>query len=353
MRFLRGGAWLVGLLVWVLPALARGEASTKAEIRRHTEAAAQLLTNKAFGEAIAELNQAYDLGHDYTLLFEIGQAYMAIDQPVFAAKTLKKYLSEGGKRVPTAQRKQVEADIAKQEGQIATVYIHATVEGALVKVDGVDVGKTPLPNKLELPAGSHLLSAAALGCRPWEQRATLPGGEQRDIEIQFETAPPATASAGTTTPVAPLAAPAASGAEASPASSPAPAGTVIAPAPAPAAPMSKTRLAAYIVGGVGAAGLIIGGVYGARAISKRHDSDAACPQNQCSQAGVDLNEQAKSAAHVADVGIGLGLVAAAVATYLFLSEPAATAAPPASAKGARLVADVGPGLAGLRLGGTW
>jgi hypothetical protein len=346
MSFFRGGAWLVGLVVWVLPSLASAESNVKTEVRRHCEAAAELLKNKAYGEAIAELNQAYDLGHDYTLLFEIGQAYVTIEQPVFAAKTLKKYLSEGGKRIPVAQRKQVEADIAKQEGQIATVYIKATVEGALVKVDGVDVGKTPLPDKLELPAGSHVISAAALGRRPWEQRASFPGGEQRDIEIQFESAPGV---AGAAAPFATTATP-----DSGEAASPTAAGTAVAPAPTPGPPMPKAKVAGFIVGGVGAAALIVGGVYGMRAIARRHDSDAACPQNQCSQAGVDLNNQAKSAARIADIGIGVGLISAAVAAYLFLHDAPAPASPPPSvAKRLRLLADVGPGRAGMALGGTW
>ena len=348
---------------WLAPLAAFAEPGSKVEARRHFENGLAQVKNKAYGEAIAEFNQAYDLGHDFAVLYEIGQAYVAIDHPVFAVRTLKQYLGEGGKRIPAARRKQVEAEIAKQQGQIATVFVHATIERAVVKVDGVDVGRTPLPDKLEVTGGSHLISATAVGCRPWEQRANLPGGERRDIEIQFEAAefPAAAAGPVAAAPVSPLATPATSAppapanATAAPAPTPPVAGAAATPAAAAVAPpLPKAKVAAYVLGGLGAGALVVGGVYGVRAISKRHDSDAACPKNQCSPAGVDLNNQAKSAALVADITIGVGLVSLAVATYLLLRSPPEQPSPATtSAKGVRMLADVRPGQAGLALRGSW
>jgi hypothetical protein len=124
-------------------------------------------------------------------------------------------------------------------------------------------------------------------------------------------------------------------------------------AAAPRAPFPTGKAVAYVLGGVGVAALAVGAVYGARALSKRHDSDAYCPKNQCSQTGVDLNEQAKTAARVADISIGVGLVSVAVATYLLLRAPSSDANPPATAQRTRVLAEVGPRQAGLLLRGSW
>jgi hypothetical protein len=69
---------------------------------------------------------------------------------------------------------------------------------------------------------------------------------------------------------------------------------------------------------------------------------------------VDLNNEAKTAARVADITIGAGLVGVAVATYLLLWAPRGEANPPAtSAQGMRVLAEVGRGQAGLALRGSW
>ena len=104
----------------------------------------------------------------------------------FAVKTLKKFLAEGGKQVPAVRRKEAEAAVSTQQRRIASVTIHATVDGLVLRVDGIAVGKTPLPAPLELKAGAHFLSASVEGYRPWDQPLDLAGGEKRDLEIRLE-----------------------------------------------------------------------------------------------------------------------------------------------------------------------
>ena len=355
MRPVFRGVLGVCVLLCLAPGSSLADPGTKAEARQHHNLGLVSMKHKAYGEAIAELNQAYDLGHDSAVLYDIGQAYVAIEQPVFAVKTLKKYLAEGGKQVPGARRKEVEAILATQQWRIASVTVRAAVDGAVLRVDGLAVGKTPLPAPLELGAGPHFLSASAEGYLPWNQPLELACGEKRDLEIRLEPSEAAPAA-----PVAAAPVPAAPTAVTAPPLAPSPASSLLADAtvapptePAPAAVPTR-KIVAYALGGVGIAALVVGGVYGVAAITDRHDSDAACPQNQCSQSGVDLNNQAKTAARVADIGIGVGLVSVAVATYLLFraAQPEAAYAT-GSAPGMRLAAGVGPHQAAVALRGTW
>ena len=353
------GYSLIGVVICSVPSATFARPDQKMEALRHYDHGLSLMKDKAYGEAIAEFNQSYDLEHDFAVLRDIGKAYIAIDQPVFAVKALKQYLGEGGKKISGAERKPIEDQIAEQERRIATVTIQTAQDGAIIRVDGIEMGKTPLSEGILVNAGSHLFTVSVVGNPPWEQRLALAGGERRILEIRFESSGPVAV-----TPLPPVESLIPVSAATPPTALPASPSQTEASAPvqgvatqgSPPTPSSpgRGRTVAYVVGGLGVGALIVGGVFGARANSKRHDSDKLCPQDQCSQAGLDLNDQAKTSARFADITIGAGLVSVAIATYLLLRSPKSEASPSTtSAQGTRLLAQVGPGEARLALGGSW
>jgi hypothetical protein len=330
------GGILFCLVFCLVPAMAHAESADESEALRHYKLGLANVQRKAFGEAIAEFNLAYDVGHDFAVLYDIAQAYLAIDEPARALKMFKRYLAEGGNYVPDARRKEVEGEITKQQERVATVVIRTQFEGAVITVDGAEVGKTPLAEDLVLNVGVHVIAAAAPGHRSWEMRLELAGGDRRNLEVVLEADQPAEVVSSVA------------------------GGSAVAGQPAgqsgpPAVAAGRTRkVAAYIVGGAAIGALVVGSVFGVRAITKRRESDTECPAGQCSQAGVDLNNQAKTAARVADITIGVGLVGAGVATYLLLTAAkAAPQRPAVAARGMRLALDIGPGQAGIALGGAW
>jgi hypothetical protein len=347
MRRVWYGVVIFGLVVCNASTPVLAQPAQKAEAARHHSRGLSLVKSHAYGEAIAEFNQAYDLGRDFAVLYDIGQAYISIDQPVFAVDTLRKYLSQGGNRVPAARRKVVEAEVSKQEGRIATLLVRPNVTGATIRLDGIEVGTAPMSVDLRINAGAHLIAVVAEGYRPWEQPVDLVGGEQKILDVRLEaSAPPAVPP--------PSAAAASATSSAGAVAAPIPVAAVAQPTPPASPPMSTERKVAFGLAGLGVAALTMGGVYGMRALSKRHDSDTFCPQNQCTQAGVDLNNQAKTAARIADVAIGVGLASAAVATYLFVRSPKyQTVAESPRNDGVRLHADIAPGRTGVVLRGAW
>jgi Domain of unknown function (DUF4410) len=90
---------------------------------------------------------------------------------------------------------------------------------------------------------------------------------------------------------------------------------------APTSRRSARRTTGWAFAGVSAAAAVIGIPFGIRAITLARDVDRQCPSGQCSAEAVSLNDDAKSAARVADVAIGVAIVSAGVAAVLLLSSP--------------------------------
>jgi hypothetical protein len=377
----------VVLLLGSFPSTAAAQLEPKIEAGRHFDRGLSLAKQKSYREAIDEFNRAYELSPHYSVMYNLGQAYLAIAQPVFAVEALRRYLSEGDKAVPAARRRQVEATIAAQERQIGSVTASSEPAGAAIRVDGIEVGRTPLAVPIRLRAGQHAFVALLDGYLPWEQKLEVAGREHKSLEIRLEPIPTAMPIAGAgpavpmlappptvvpfpATAVAPMGqavSPSAQAAAAQPPASfplaPVPPGGSVAPASTPLAgsmatsprePRRTRKIVGYVLGSVGVGSLVVGSVFGLRAFSKRADSDKRCPNEVCTREGVQLNDQAKTAATVSTATFAVGLTGVAVATYLLLtSGPASPGPAPTLAGRLRIAPEVGRGQAGVAVGGAW
>ncbi|HEY2407925.1 MAG TPA: hypothetical protein VGI10_18080 [Polyangiaceae bacterium] len=216
------------------------------------------------------------------------------------------------------------------------IVVQAAVEGESISLDGAALGRAVWGSPVPVDPGTHHLSASAPGKKSWSGDVTLAVAEAKTTSIpELAAAPlPPAASASTGSPSA-LAV-----------SAQIPSST--APAPSPEA--HRGNAAAWILGGSGLVALGVGSVTGAMAISKRHKSSSECPTDTtCTDQGVTWNNQAKTLAWVSDVGIGVGVVAIAVSSYLLLSHGSADEhGAQASTRRLALDGDLGP--AGARLG---
>jgi hypothetical protein len=89
------------------------------------------------------------------------------------------------------------------------------------------------------------------------------------------------------------------------------------PAPLPEPKFNKLKLAGLIIGGAGAALLVVGAGLGGRAIKQNNVAGDNCPNDRCNQKGVDAGDNADTAAMVANVGIigGAALLVGGALTY--------------------------------------
>ena len=125
---------------------------------------------------------------------------------------------------------------------------------------------------------------------------------------------------------------------------------VVGPKPVP---MSGQRIGAFIAGGVGLLGFGMATAFAISAASKNSASisiQQSCKTAAACEEGKSLRDQAMSAATVANVGVGIGVIGAGVAVVLALL-PNQSRAPVSDAKHARLLPWAGPNVAGALLVG--
>jgi tetratricopeptide (TPR) repeat protein len=187
----------------------------------------------------------------------------------------------------------------------------ARLPGLLVRRNGVELAPAAWGVSFAVDPGEQRIEATAPGHEPFLKTTQLTR-EGNKIEVI----------------VAPLR-PAPSSGPPAAVSSPEP----VAPPPEPPPPAAPSRTgglpaASYALGGVGLVALGVGGYFGLSALSKQKEALDRCPQSPCSdRGGVDRNEAARRDAWVANVGVGVGLVAVGIGVYLALrGSPGASAA---------------------------
>ncbi len=133
-----------------------------------------------------------------------------------------------------------------------------------------------------------------------------------------------------------------------PAPAPAPAPTVGAPAAAPAEPPhgpvhhATSNAGPIVLGVIGVAGLATGTFFGLRTIQEKDERNAQCVGG-CTQAAVTFDSQARTSAAVSTIAFGAGLAAVAGGVTWWVV---------AHQKGPTVSVLLGPGTAGVTIGGT-
>lgn len=183
------------------------------------------------------------------------------------------------------------------EGKLAKIVVKVSpgaraTAGLEVLLDGTPVRAAAWDTPTPIDRGHHELRATAPGRKPWSTALDVTA-DGTSVETMVPDLAPADA---------------------------------LAPEPKPkGATLSTPTLVGWIAIGVGGASLAAGLVTGILAFERRGRSDDECPNERCTQRGVDLNEQAKTYAWISDVAFGVGLVTAAVGVTLLLTAPKTTA----------------------------
>ncbi len=221
------------------PAGATAAGVQRQAARQHYE---QGLAHAAHGDyalALDEFRQAYAKSPNYAVLYNIGQAELALGRPLAAVFALSSYLRDGGSEVPSERAQQVKKQIAELSALFAEISVASELGGAVVSVDERDVGLAPLAEPVRVQAGTHVVTASRDGAVLATEVITV--GEGEKTRVHLAAAPP---------PAAPLVPPASTVAEAPP-SLPAPVRRPVSSPPAgrhgPSVPLG------YVVAGAGVA----------------------------------------------------------------------------------------------------
>lgn len=113
------------------------------------------------------------------------------------------------------------------------------------------------------------------------------------------------------------------------------------------------RTVGFVAAGVGAVSLVVGTVFGLSASSKNSDAEKQCTGNLCTQEGLTLTDEARSAATVSTIAFVAGgvLVVGGLGLALFGPKASSGGSTTSSSTSAWLSPAVSPTFAGVRVGG--
>ena len=157
--------------------------------------------------ALHEFTEAYSLSPHFAVLYNIGQSQIALGRPLEAVETLSKYLRDGQEQVPSDRRLQVEAQVQLLQFLFAELTITTDRPGALIFIDGREVGRTPLYQSVRLAAGTHTVSAVVQGMAPIVRTVTIAHGERQVLNLEVPASPTVAAKAAGAQPPSAIAPP--------------------------------------------------------------------------------------------------------------------------------------------------
>lgn len=133
------------------------EEDPRVEAGRRFDQGVAYVAEGRFEAALAEFLRAYEISGEWAVLYNLGQVSLSLGRNAEAHDTFRRYLAGGGTDVDPMRRAEVEDLLAGLEPRIARIAVEADVEGALVLVDGVERGRTPLAGPVVVEPGSHVV----------------------------------------------------------------------------------------------------------------------------------------------------------------------------------------------------
>lgn len=315
------------------PTLVRAESSSdKALAQSLFDAAKKLMKEGKYAEACPKLAESHRLDPAGGTLLNLAVCHEKEGRIATAWAEFNDALSQAKKEGRADREGFAREHIGAIEPRLSRLVVNvapaaASTNGLTVKIDGVAIGKAAWGMAMPVDPGKHAIEASAPGKKP--RVSTVEVGAEADkksIDVAaLDDAPVETKAVTTTTPVTDTG--------------------------------SSKKTIGFVVGGVGVVALGVGAVFGITAFSKWGERNDNCPNDVCNAKAKEAGDSARSAANIANVGVGVGIVAIGVGTYLILSSPSAERTASSSSKllAKKLSLDGGalPGGAFLGLSGVF
>jgi hypothetical protein len=301
---------LVCTVLATQPGGASAQSSDPADYTQTIQQAVEAFQVRDFDRARQLFQTAHKLSPSARTLRGMGLTDFESGRYALAISELEAALSESRKALEPQQRVEVQAVIAHARGFVGNLELEIMPKNAAVTVDGVPVSS----DRLLLDAGEHSLHVSAESYAPADQTVRVLAGDLTRVVMTLD-------------PIAEMTEE-----------------PVVAAKPEVVAEEDTTqRTAAWIVGGVGAAGVIVGSVFGIQSILKHNESDRYCGKTGCTDPrGVSAMDKARTAGDISTVAFVAGGIALGVGTVLFLTAPSTEREGGASAR-----ISIGPGAIGI------
>ncbi len=326
--------WVLVGLVWLSPLSASAQSSDAAAARTLFQEARKAADAGDYTTACPKFADSYQLDPAVGTLLNVADCEQRLGHLAEAWARFQKAIDQLPKT--DDRRSAVEkmtADLEKRLPHLTIRLTPVTPRGAVVERDGAPVVSSSLGVALPVDPGHHVVVVKVAGHQ--ERRFEVDVAEGESKLIQGEPGPslppiksPTVVTPLTTTPKAKV-----NGVEAQAVKG----GTgPHSPQPArqqqrllPSQPISHSRTSAYIVGGVGAAGIVVGIITRALAFGQKSTISGHCNANKaCDATGLDAVSSASTYQTVSTVSLLIGLAGIGTGVYLAIGDsekPAAQA----------------------------
>lgn len=163
----------------------------RAEAKQRVKVALGAFDQGDHAAALAELRKAWELTGSPLVLYNIGLVLDAKGDYPEADLVLGEVLALSPDPLkPEARKRAVEVQ-AHARARIGTIEIAASAEGeaslagAVVELDGLDVGRWPLPAPLRVAIGEHTVGLVAAGFAPSRKKVLVAGGVAAKVKLEL------------------------------------------------------------------------------------------------------------------------------------------------------------------------
>jgi hypothetical protein len=301
-----------------------GEAAVSEEAREKFRAGVELTKAGKLDEALASFQEAYGLSSSYRILYNIGQVSKHMRDYAHSLRAFERYLADGGRKIDTGRRAEVQSEITSLRKQVGTLRIQVDPEGATVSIDEVKISEAPVAGAHYVNPGVHRLRAEAAGRAPASRDVEFAAGQTVDLVLSLGNVVAAAKPREARRPEA-------AGERRS-------------------TPVSRPIWVGWATTGALAAGAGVAGAFALASSSKLEDTPYEGLEPPAGSEVADLQDRVSTLATVADVLAAAAAVSLGVTLYFTLAAP--SQAPAGGARSAQSVA-VGLGAHGILLRGAF
>ncbi|MBA2540346.1 MAG: PEGA domain-containing protein [Deltaproteobacteria bacterium] len=161
------------------------DSAAKAKV--HFDNGNALFAEGNYAGALAEYTASYKLRPLPIVIKNIGLSQQRLFLYVEALESLQKYVDQAPDAADVAETKTIIVEIRNLLVEVRLALIPAA--GVLIKVDGREIGKTPLPKSLLVAAGSRTFELSIDGYEAATQTLTVAAGTPLDLKAELKLIP--------------------------------------------------------------------------------------------------------------------------------------------------------------------
>jgi hypothetical protein len=173
-----------------------GADKAKKEADRHFKLGVKLYGEAKWTEALVEFQRAYDLAPHPILLYNLAAAHRELSHYHESIQHFERFLEEAPGQVKPEVLEKATRELEELRARVATLEVTTKPTGALVVVDGREVGTSPLPGPLVLGPGEHRIEARGQTGQATSRKVTLAAGDATSVHLEIAAGPAVAAPVG-------------------------------------------------------------------------------------------------------------------------------------------------------------